>query len=166
VHNLVCLTPWRTCYVFVVTLPLAPMSASSQSFCFWVTFLCIAPSSVSSPLSSSTISHRLLCGSLTVLLTVLYSKLNAALRSSFDCQVAMNLSSTKSELLPSVSKSFGVKLCHISRLFWPDCKPEGPLFSAEFVCLSVCVCVFRTGTSTLQRWPILMKLGHKDPTVI
>jgi len=24
---------------------------------------------------------------------------------------------------------------------WPDCKPEGPLFSAEFVCLSVCVCV-------------------------
>jgi len=26
--------------------------------------------------------------------------------------------------------------------FWPDCKPEGPLFSAEFVCLvSVCVCV-------------------------
>jgi len=25
--------------------------------------------------------------------------------------------------------------------FWPDCKPEGPLFSAEFVYLSVCVCV-------------------------
>jgi len=24
---------------------------------------------------------------------------------------------------------------------WPDCKPEGPLFSAEFVCLSVGVCV-------------------------
>jgi len=23
---------------------------------------------------------------------------------------------------------------------WPDCKPEGPLFSAEFVCMSVCVC--------------------------
>jgi len=23
--------------------------------------------------------------------------------------------------------------------FWPDCKPEGPLFSAEFVCLSVCL---------------------------
>jgi len=22
---------------------------------------------------------------------------------------------------------------------WPDCKPEGPLFSAEFVCLSVCL---------------------------
>jgi len=37
--------------------------------------------------------------------------------------------------------------------FWPDCKPEGPLFSAEFVCLSVCVCVCvsLTGTSTLQR---------------
>jgi len=30
---------------------------------------------------------------------------------------------------------------------WPDCKPERPLFSAEFVCLSVCL----TGTSTLQR---------------
>ena len=29
--------------------------------------------------------------------------------------------------------------------FWPDCKPDGPLFSAEFVCLSL------TGTSTLQR---------------
>jgi len=23
--------------------------------------------------------------------------------------------------------------------FWPDCKPEGPLFSAEFVCVSVCL---------------------------
>jgi len=23
--------------------------------------------------------------------------------------------------------------------FWPNCKPEGPLFSAEFVCLSVCL---------------------------
>ena len=48
--------------------------------------------------------------------------------------------------------------------------PEGPLFSAEFVCLSVClsvcVCVSLTGTSTLQRRPILMKLGHKDPPVI
>jgi len=25
--------------------------------------------------------------------------------------------------------------------FWPDCKPEGPLFSAEFVCESVCLSV-------------------------
>ena len=33
---------------------------------------------------------------------------------------------------------------------WPDCKPEGPLLSAEFVCESVCVCVSLTGTSTLQ----------------
>jgi len=33
--------------------------------------------------------------------------------------------------------------------FWPSCKPERPLFSAEFVCL--CVCVSLTGTSTLQR---------------
>ena len=24
---------------------------------------------------------------------------------------------------------------------WPDCKPEGPLFSAEFVCVCVCVSV-------------------------
>ena len=22
-------------------------------------------------------------------------------------------------------------------VYWPDCKPEGPLFSAEFVCLCV-----------------------------
>jgi len=34
------------------------------------------------------------------------------------------------------------------------------------VCLSVCVRVSLTSTSTLQRWPILMKLGHKDPTMI
>ena len=39
---------------------------------------------------------------------------------------------------------------------WPDCKPEGPLFSPAFVCLCVClsvclsVCVPLTGTSTLQ----------------
>jgi len=43
---------------------------------------------------------------------------------------------------------------------WPDCKPGGPLFSVEFACVSL------TGTSTLQRWQILMKLGHKDPTLI
>ena len=29
------------------------------------------------------------------------------------------------------------------------CKPEGPLFSAKFFCL--CVCLSETGTSTLQR---------------
>jgi len=29
----------------------------------------------------------------------------------------------------------------LHRNFWPDCKPEGPLFSAEFVCLSVCLSV-------------------------
>ena len=28
-------------------------------------------------------------------------------------------------------------------LCWPDCKPEGPLFSAEFVCLCVCWQVMR-----------------------
>jgi len=31
--------------------------------------------------------------------------------------------------------------CKFSCLwYWPDCKPEGPLFSAEFVCVSVCLC--------------------------
>ena len=29
----------------------------------------------------------------------------------------------------------------IELLYWPDCKPEGPLFLAEFVCMSVCLCV-------------------------
>jgi len=48
--------------------------------------------------------------------------------------------------------------------YWPDCKPEGPLFSYR-VCLSVClsVCVSLTGTSILQRRPILIKLGYKGP---
>jgi len=27
------------------------------------------------------------------------------------------------------------------RYYWPDCKPEGSLFLAEFVCLCVCVSV-------------------------
>jgi len=35
---------------------------------------------------------------------------------------------------------------NLNTMFWPDCKPEGPLFSAESVCLSVCVCV----------WPALL----------
>jgi len=34
------------------------------------------------------------------------------------------------------------------------------------VSLSVCLCVSLTGTSTIQRWPILMKLGHKDLTLV
>ena len=45
---------------------------------------------------------------------------------------------------------------HFVYCCWPDCKPEGPLFSAEVVCLCVCVCL--TGTSTLQRWLILINL--------
>jgi len=47
-------------------------------------------------------------------------------------------------------------LCHQTTcclsVCWPDCKPEGSLFSAEFVCLFVCVSL--TGTSTLQRGSI------------
>jgi len=62
------------------------------------------------------------------------------------------------------ARGSGCKVLLALKYCWPDCKPEGPLFSAEFVCLSVCVSL--TGTSTLQRLPILMKLGHKDPTVI
>jgi len=40
----------------------------------------------------------------------------------------------------------------LANFYWPDGKPEGPLFSAEFVCESVClcVCVSLTGTSTVQ----------------
>jgi len=53
-------------------------------------------------------------------------------------------------------------LCYQTVVCWPDCKPEGPLFSAEFVS----VCLPLTGTYTLQREPILTKLGHKDPSLI
>jgi len=44
-----------------------------------------------------------------------------------------------------VCQHSGTQYCY--RLFvappvcWPDCKPEGPLFSAEFVCESVCLSV-------------------------
>jgi len=38
---------------------------------------------------------------------------------------------------------------------------KGPYFQP-----SLSVCLSLTGTSTLQCWLILMKLGHKDPTVI
>ena len=30
---------------------------------------------------------------------------------------------------------------------WLDCKPEGPLFSAEFVCLCGCVCLIKVQIS-------------------
>jgi len=55
----------------------------------------------------------------------------------------------------------------ISYFNWPDCKPEGPLFSAEFVCLSVCLsvylCVSLTGTATLQRWPDFDETWSQGP---
>jgi len=35
-------------------------------------------------------------------------------------------------------RGFRTEVCFIA-VCWPDCKPEGPLFSAEFVCLSVCL---------------------------
>ena len=37
--------------------------------------------------------------------------------------------------------------CPVCCEFWPNCKPEGPLFSAEFVCLSVCL------------WPALLPVN-------
>jgi len=47
------------------------------------------------------------------------------------------------------------------QFFGPIAKMKGPYFHPR---LSVCGSL--TGTSTLQRQPILRKLGHKDPTVI
>ena len=49
---------------------------------------------------------------------------------------------------------------------WPDCKPEGPLFSAEFVCLSVCVSDRHFYPSTLTDFDETSSVGHKDPTLI
>jgi len=51
--------------------------------------------------------------------------------------------------------------------FWPDCKPEGPLFLPAFVCLSVCLslCV-----SDRYFYPSTLidfdETCHKNPTVI
>jgi len=45
----------------------------------------------------------------------------------------------------------------------PIASLKGPYFQPS---LSVCVCVCLCVTSTLQRCQILMKLGHKGPTVI
>ena len=79
------------------------------------------------------------------------------------CVVTFRVSRRRREMYGHARLCVGVCLS----VCWPDCKLEGPLFSAEFVCLSVCLsvcaCVSLTGTSTLQRRPILMKLGHKDP---
>ena len=48
---------------------------------------------------------------------------------------------------------------------WCDCKPEGPLFSAEFVCLSVCLSV-----SDRHFYPSALtdfdETCHKDSTLI
>ena len=50
------------------------------------------------------------------------------------------------------------------RLVGPIAKLKGLYFQPS---LSVCVsvCLSQTGTSTLQRGPILIKLGHKDPAL-
>ena len=42
--------------------------------------------------------------------------------------------------LPSTA-SFVTSPAGAATKYWPDCKPEGPLFSAEFVCESVCLSV-------------------------
>jgi len=46
-------------------------------------------------------------------------------------------------------------------IFGPIANLKGHYFQP-----SLSVCVSLTGTATLQRLPILMKFGHKDPTVI
>ena len=35
--------------------------------------------------------------------------------------------------LPLRSTLLHLHFCLIAKSFWPDCKPEGPLFSAEFI---------------------------------
>jgi len=45
---------------------------------------------------------------------------------------------SKKNLVDGVMSVLFLDIC------WPDCKPEGPLFLAEFVCVSL------TGTSALQ----------------
>ena len=47
------------------------------------------------------------------------------------------------------------------RIIGPIANLKGPYFQP-----SLSVCLSLTGTSTLQRKPILTKLGHKDPTLI
>jgi len=68
--------------------------------------------------------------------------------------------------------------CILCALLWcwgiscsvgPIANLKGPYFHPRLsVCVCVClsVCLSLTGTPILQRWPILMKLGHKDPTLI
>jgi len=55
----------------------------------------------------------------------------------------------------SIAKRGG---CFQRRLFvcWPDCKPEGSLFSAEFVCLPVYVCVCVCVCVCACVWPALL----------
>jgi len=72
----------------------------------------------------------------------------------------IKIDSRMSELQQGHS-SFFVKFV----FFGPIANLKGHYFQPSLsVCLSVCVSL--TITSTLQRWPILMKLGHKDPTLI
>ena len=60
------------------------------------------------------------------------------------------------------------------KMYWGHARSAGALANLKGhyfqpslpVCLCVCVRVCLTGTSTLQRWPILMKLGRKNPTLI
>jgi len=63
---------------------------------------------------------------------------------------AMFTQSTDSRMLTVRSE---LTPLHCLSVWWPDCKPEGPLFSPVFVCVHVClsVCLSLTGTSTLQR---------------
>jgi len=61
-----------------------------------------------------------------------------------------------------------MRLIVTDRVAWsvgPIANLNGPYFQPS---LSVCVfvCLSLTGISTLQREPILTKLGHKDPTLI
>jgi len=73
-----------------------------------------------------------------------------------------NFESIRTKLMEEIH--FEVCLC---LSVCPIANLKGPYFQPSLsVSLSVCVCVTLTGTSTLQRRPILMKLGHKDPTLI
>ena len=64
-----------------------------------------------------------------------------------------------------ISSSLHPSYMPIESSVGPIANLKGPYLQPSLsVFLSVCVSL--TGTSTLQRRPILMKLGHMDPTVI
>ena len=82
-----------------------------------------------------------MCSLLLLLLLLLLLRIHIFCRYSADMEENANELHVCNGFNTSTRGTVYAKCMYVLAEYWPDCKPEGPLLSTEFVCLRVSVCL-------------------------